>query len=145
MPTTFLYPLAAICGCLLSFAPPAPRGVVTTDDGKRLEGWWDIVTMDDGRGPTPHRDKELIRDGKLFHSGTLRNREPGQPIRFDTTKSPKQFDVETVPGKFYHGIYRIEGDTLTLCFGKRGEPRPTQFGGEGGTTYCVVYQRGRER
>ncbi len=111
------------------------------NDQLRFEGWWEVVTMDDGRGPTPHRDKDLIRDGLLYHTGTLRNEDPGQPIRLDPTKSPKAFDVEWSPGKFYHGIYRIECDALTLCYGYPGQPRPTEFAGSGGTTYCVIYRR----
>ena len=143
MRSVLLAPLLAVCG-LLSFeaeAAPVPKGIKKPDDAKLLEGWWEGVTMDDGRGPTPHRDKDLIRDGLLYHSGTLRNEEPGQPIRLDPSKSPKEFDVEWLPGKVYHGIYRIEGDTLTLCHGKPGQPRPTEFAGSGGTTYCIVYKR----
>ena len=139
-------PLLAVCGFLLSLAEaaPVPKGIKKPDDAKLLEGWWEGVTMDDGRGATPHRDKDLIRDGLLYHSGTLRNEEPGQPIRLDPTKSPKEFDVEWSPGKVYHGIYRIEGDNLTLCHGNPGQPRPTEFVGSGGTTYCIVYKRATE-
>ena len=135
--------LLAVCGLLPfeSEAAPVPKGINKRDDAQLLEGWWEGVTMDDGRGPTPYRDKDLVRDGRLYHSGTLRNEEPGQPIRLDPTKSPKEFDVEWLPGKFYHGIYRIEGDTLTLCHGKPGQPRPTEFAGSGGATYCGVYKR----
>lgn len=143
MRSMLLIPLLAVCGLVMSLAgaAPVPKGAVKPDEAKLLEGWWAVVTMDDGRGPTPHRDKDLIRDGKLFHTGTLRNGEPGHPIRLDPTKSPKEIDVEWSPGKVYHGIYRIEGDTLTLCHGNPGQPRPTKFAGAGGTTYCVVYKR----
>lgn len=135
--------LLAVC-CLLSFetgAAQVTKGNEQRDDAKRLEGWWEVVTMDDGRGPTPHRDKDLIRGGLLYHTGTLRNEEPGQPIRLDPTKLPKAFDVEWSPGKFYHGIYRFEGDTLTLCYSNPGQPRPTEFVGSDATTYCIVYKR----
>ena len=146
MRRVLLAPLLAVCGLfpLLAEAAPVPKRIEKPDDAKLIEGWWEGVTMDDGRGPTPHRDKELIRDGLLYHSGTLRNEDPGQPIRLDPTKSPKEFDVEWTPGKFYHGIYRIEGDTLTLCHANPGQPRPTEFAGSGGTTYCGVYKRAAE-
>jgi uncharacterized protein (TIGR03067 family) len=135
--------MLAFCGLLTikTEATPAPKGLIPPEDRKLIEGWWEVVTMDDGRGPTPHRDKDLIRDGRLFHTGTLRNEEPGHPIRLDPAKSPKEFDVEWSSGKFYHGIYRLNGDNLIVCYGNPGKPRPTEFAGSDGTTYCIFYRR----
>ena len=131
--------------CLLvlgtAVAAPVPKGMKKMSDAQLVEGWWEYVTMDDGRGPTPIRDKDLIRDGALHHTGTLRNGDAGQPIRLDPTATPKEFDVEVLPGKVSLGIYQLLGDTLTTCSAKPGDPRPTEFAGGGGTVYCCVYKR----
>jgi uncharacterized protein (TIGR03067 family) len=134
---TFALTLAAV-------AAPVPKAVKKPTDAELLEGWWENVTIDDGRGPTPHRERDLIRGGALFLAGTLRNEEPGQPIRLDPTRSPKHFDLEMASGKILPGIYQLDGDTLTWCHSQPGQPRPTEFKGGGGTTFCIVLKRAKE-
>jgi uncharacterized protein (TIGR03067 family) len=47
------------------------------------------------------------------------------PFKIDASKEPKHFD-KTESGAFQVGIYKLEGDTLTICSTTDGE-RPTEF------------------
>ena len=63
-----------------------------------------------------------IREGKNF---------AGTKVVYDVTKSPHALDL--IPdggphrGEHVLGIYKLEGDTLTICVADPGEPRPSAF------------------
>jgi uncharacterized protein (TIGR03067 family) len=113
----------------LAFAPaPFPRaerrGKAPVSD---MEGLW--------QGP----HKMLITPTRMtFLSGARNDYE----LRIDHNAHPKTFDIKGVPGNgaegnVYKGIYRIEGDTLTVSYG-HGDSRPRALN-DGGITQ--VYKR----
>jgi uncharacterized protein (TIGR03067 family) len=61
----------------------------------------------------------------------------------DDSREPREIDVVS-GGRVYPGIYRIDGDALTICVNETGAPRPRAFStagliGSGGmTTYRFV-------
>jgi uncharacterized protein (TIGR03067 family) len=72
------------------------------------------------------------RNGKRF---------AGTKVVLDPTGEPKTIDV--IPdggqnrGERIPGIYRLAGDTLTICMAKAGQPRPKEFKAEKGSGWTL--------
>jgi uncharacterized protein (TIGR03067 family) len=66
-------------------------------------------------------------------------------IVLDPTQSPKTIDRISEPGGrkvVVRGIYKLEGDTLTVAVAPAGEARPKSFEApKGSTTILSVYKR----
>lgn len=58
---------------------------------------------------------------------------------------PATYDLTRVGkgggGADYLGIYKVDGDTLTLCYNGAGSGRPTAFEGQGKGSFTEVYKR----
>lgn len=120
-------------------------------DLKAMVGEWTVAYCE--RGGKPHgqiRDfRRLITDGgafrdkykhhdKLIIKGT---------IAVDPSKSPRQMDIkwgEDAPGadEPVKAIYKLDGDTLTVCYEFGDGDRPTEFKTKPNTKQCLaVYKR----
>jgi uncharacterized protein (TIGR03067 family) len=66
-------------------------------------------------------------------------------VSLDATKKPKAIDYEFNQGGkkvTSLGIYRLEGDTLTICSSRPGKERPTRFESKVGSGWSLtVYKR----
>jgi uncharacterized protein (TIGR03067 family) len=74
----------------------------------------------------------MHRYSKKISSGTF---------RLDATKTPRAIDfLPDFPakGKPILGIYRLEGDKLTLCYPALGKERPREFSAKEGTGNTVA-------
>lgn len=115
------------------------------DDAKLLEGEWVSKTYENNSG---HQGavgvwKLVFKDGKMGMTNGSEQPRPDSPVMFASTRSPKQFDVAWKSWKTrtpQQHIYKLDGDTLTICHAQPDQPRPTEFkGGKG--QHCWVFTR----
>src|SRR5262249_3611280 len=77
------------------------------------------------------RHVELVFQGDTFAITAGGKDEAKGTFKLDPTKKPHVIDL-MVPGRDgksveIPGIYKLEGDTLTLATGQPGQARPTEF------------------
>jgi uncharacterized protein (TIGR03067 family) len=126
----------ALLAALLSGGAALAQGPGAAPQVKKLDGRWLVVHRNYLPSPATDPVGKLltnlgyaveIRDGKLLA------RDPGKSdvyllVTFDPTATPKAVDLK-VPDKkdgVLLGIYRLDGDILTLAVGT-GKSRPTTF------------------
>ncbi|WP_165249548.1 TIGR03067 domain-containing protein [Paludisphaera soli] len=144
MMTRILLPALAL---LIAQAPEASPELKT--ELARHQGVWRAVSFRRDGKETPEAIVRSItrtvdgdrvvwrRDGKSFSGST---------IVLDPAAEPKTIDVRADGGpgrdKVVRGLYKLEGDTLTLCTADPDEPRPTQFKADAGDRHTLqVFDR----
>jgi uncharacterized protein (TIGR03067 family) len=124
---------------LVGFAPtpfPKPKkSDPSKDDLKKLQGEW-VRTC-----------SIIIADSRMTDTlaGKCQNT---WAITLDASKMPKLLDIErkgATPPVTFVGIYRLKGDTLTLCsrWSKAEKDRPTDFDGSKPGVWLEVFRRRR--
>lgn len=142
---------------LVAADPPAKDGA--KGDRDKLQGEWVLVSMD-----LPPRVKKLGEE-KIKRSGLVVKDDKWQmitdgrpaakvPFTIDPTKDPKEIDFKVTIGPgvkikggnefTLKGIYKLDGDTLTLCRTVLGtDDRPKEFKA-GEVLYAVYKRKGKE-
>ena len=129
-------------------------------DASSLVGTWQItVFQDDGRdrlsrlgAGAPRKNETEPRTAKLVFTSNqcfiLRGdgrREMASGLanagwkscKLDTTTDPMSIDITGFAGKnnektkTYLGIYKVDGDVVTICYCEQGNQRPTKFESNG--------------
>jgi uncharacterized protein (TIGR03067 family) len=131
----YIVPLSAIL--LLGADSPADSA---KKDLERMQGRWSVQQAQrDGKdAPATVRDGMTVKiDGnKLVISEAENAREETAEMTLDPGKSPATVDFKLLrPGDNENafGIYKIDGDTLSICWTKHDGARPEQFETKAGT------------
>jgi len=134
-------PLLALVS--LAFAP-APWPKVPRDDLAKMQGEWKRVSASVGGVPVFLNEKQndTVIAGRNFRQASgatgawtiaLSGGKPGR-IYFEAPGASKFHHL--------HGIYKLEGDTLTLCTViTPGRPRPDSFDDSRPGVWLEVFQR----
>jgi len=121
---------------------------------KALQGTWKAVALEAGGKPLP---KEAVpdftytigADGKA--TGKMAKAEYTATMTVNPKKDPKTIDnvheTGTQKGKNQYGVYKLEGDKLTVCMTPPGAAegnRPKDFNTKDSTNVLFVFERVKE-
>lgn len=126
-----------LCAFTLAFAPaPFPK---TRERGGQqfasLEGKWTYVAQTIGGWQLPRESRNEIwveiQGASYWRCGTGGVRQESR-LTLDPKRQPKEFTLtftHPISGKVSvsKGIYRLDGDRLTLCYNATGNTRPAKF------------------
>ena len=113
---------------------------------EKFQGKWATASVTvDGQAEDKIKDRFLaIKGDKATFLDKDKERGTGS-MKLDPGKSPAHLDFtyEDGPAKgtTLKGIYKFEGDTLTVCYGGFGKDRPTEFASKEGTRTMLLTLR----
>ena len=128
----------------LAFAPaplPRPTPRKETSDLRRMQGTWDVVERSLGGRSVLREPTQITIRGTRFQFIVRGEVRSDWIVELGPTESPRRMDRRPFAGggSGLLGIYRFDGDRLTLCYSQHGA-RPTQFESSSGA-YLMVLRR----
>ncbi len=124
----------AMAAVLLLLGAAQPKKAEVKDPAEELQGGWSMVLLFASGEETPAgeaKGSELVVQDDVYRSKLGATAEAAT-FKIDATKSPKAIDFTFTSGfskgKTIKGIYKLEGDDLTICRGLSPEAaRPEEF------------------
>jgi uncharacterized protein (TIGR03067 family) len=147
--------LLVIVALGLALGADAPREDEAAKDLKQFQGTWTLVAVEvngkkidaEAMKKAGHEITLIVKDEKVTLK--LRRGDMAGTLKLNPSKKPKAYDSRaTDPEGQTHeavGIYKIEGDTLTVCYVAAGNDRPSEFKADAGSGAVVqVFKRDRK-
>jgi RNA polymerase sigma-70 factor (ECF subfamily) len=125
-----------VCARLALADKPAAAGKdEAPKDEEKILGTWALVSIAEGGEKAPEAkirgaQVTFTADGKM----TVKQGEQEQEFTYKLSpaQKPKEFSGTNAQGRTVLGIYKLDGDTLTVCY-DRGGDRPAEFASNEGT------------
>lgn len=112
-------------------------------DLEKLQGTWNVTSLEsDGQKmpATVFNGARIVIEGDKFASLGMGATYEGA-VKLDPATKPKAFDLLFTAGhaKGHRnlGIYKLDGDTWTICLATRGNQRPGKFATRPGTGFAL--------
>jgi uncharacterized protein (TIGR03067 family) len=129
--------------CLLAAQDPKPETVKA--EVARHQGTWRVVSSVREGKEAPQdvaRSIERVVEGDRVVWKREGKNFAGTKVVLDPTRSPKTIDVIPEGGpnrdKRVLGIYKLEGDTLTICMAEPDKDRPKSFEAPEGSGFMLM-------
>ena len=124
-----------------------PKSAIAVETAKH-QGTWAVVSMEwEGKKTPAEIVAKITRVVDGEHVTWKREGKPfaGTTVKLDSTTDPNLIDVtpDGGPGrdKPVLGIYKLDGDTLTICMGDPAKPRPKAFSSDKGSKQTLMMFR----
>ncbi len=133
-----VFTLAMTAGVVLA-APAPDKKDPTKEDQEKIQGTWKVESGEFAGAKNP---EQLLKIQLVFSGDKIVNKvgdaeKKKGTFQLDATPKIKTIDVRT-DDQLVHGIYKLDGDALTICVDESGEARPAEFVSKEGSKVALV-------
>jgi uncharacterized protein (TIGR03067 family) len=137
---------ATVMFTVLALGAPALKDPPKSDI--KIVGEWIVesqVTYGRPIKTTVERRYTFSDDGKWTLNTKAKAGAVERTYKIDATKKPVAIDMKYTTAITYAGIIKVEGDTMTLCYTRKADERPTKFESpEESATILIVLKRAKK-